>query len=182
MKKSFSVIGRILSTLLIIGELIVILVLVFTRLSGGIPSVFGHTFSIVVTPSMEPTIKTGDIILSKLYDGNHEFEIDDIITFTGRGEETNGLPITHRVIEVNKENKTLVTKGDANNIADDEIQYSDVMAVMEYKTVILGPIYRAINSAPGFLLLVVLPILAVIAIEIVSFVKAAKSEIKGENK
>lgn len=171
-----------MSTVLIIVELIVVLVLVFTRISGGIPSVMGHTFSVVVTPSMEPTIKTGDIILSELYTGDHEFETDDIITFIGRGGDIDGMPITHRVIEVDNENKKLITKGDANIIADDQIEYSDVLAVMKYKTVLLGPIYRAINSAPGFLLLVVLPIITVIVIEIVSFVKTAKSEIKGENK
>ena len=32
---------------------------------GNVPSVFGYSYSIVVTPSMEPTIKTGDLIITK---------------------------------------------------------------------------------------------------------------------
>ena len=69
---------------------------------------FGYTIFQVVTGSMEPTIKTSDIIIVKL---TKEVSENDIITF-----KADNNFITHRIIK--KDNEQIITKGDANNTED----------------------------------------------------------------
>ena len=67
---------------------------------------------IVLTGSMEPTIKVGDIVIVKQLDAN-QIKEGDVITFNSK--YSNNV-ITHRIIKANKNNFT--TKGDANNTED----------------------------------------------------------------
>ena len=69
---------------------------------------FGYTIFQVVTGSMEPTIKTSDIIIVKL---TKEVSENDIITF-----KADNNFITHTIIK--KDNEQIITKGDANNTED----------------------------------------------------------------
>ena len=69
---------------------------------------FGYTIFQVVTGSMEPTIKTSDIIIVKL---TKEVSENDIITF-----KADNNFITHKIIK--KDNEQIITKGDANNTED----------------------------------------------------------------
>ena len=69
--------------------------------------------SVILSGSMSPGIKKGDIVLVKKTSAG-EVGMGDIIQFRhGR------VPINHRIIAV-KEDKTFQTKGDANNVADPE--------------------------------------------------------------
>ncbi len=65
----------------------------------------------VETGSMENVIHTGDYILLYKTDDYH---VNDIITY-----RTNNYTVTHRIIKI--ENGKLTTRGDANNIVDDEV-------------------------------------------------------------
>lgn len=69
---------------------------------------------IVISDSMAPTIKKGDLLLIAKDD---QFEVDEIISF-----KNEGLIATHRVAEIeqndSKENIKYKTKGDANKSTD----------------------------------------------------------------
>jgi len=95
----------------------------------------------VVTGSMEPNIHVGDYLLVKKCS---KYKENDIITF-----KKDGYYITHRIVEIKE--KTVITKGDANNINDDEINKSDIVGkyifkhkilnyIIEYKYLIFGTI------------------------------------------
>ena len=72
--------------------------------------------SVIVTGSMEPIIKPGDIVLVKKIDGQ-DVKINDIIVY--RAEKIN---ITHRVIKIENEGeKKYQTQGDANGIPDADL-------------------------------------------------------------
>ena len=72
--------------------------------------------SVIVTGSMEPIIKPGDIVLVKKIDGQN-VKINDIIVY--RAEKIN---ITHRVIKIENEGeKKYQTQGDANGIPDADL-------------------------------------------------------------
>lgn len=88
---------------------------------------FGYSVFNVATGSMEPTIRKNDIIIVKLSD---EYNTNDIITF----KKENSY-ITHRVIMVNDNN--IVTKGDANNTNDVEIE----------KSAVLGKVIKILHNA-----------------------------------
>jgi len=72
-----------------------------------------HPVASITSGSMWPALKKGDIILIKGVDRS-ELEIGDIIVY----ENERGFTI-HRIIELNE--KTLKTKGDANNISDSPV-------------------------------------------------------------
>jgi|SRR5690625_394641 len=75
-------------------------------------NVFGNYISVVISGSMEPTIKTNDFIV---YKKSKVYEVDDIIVFV-----VEDYLVVHRIIE--KTEDGYITKGDNNN-SDDFYRY-----------------------------------------------------------
>ena len=96
--------------ILFIVFLILILFLKFCIIKDN-TSLFGITILKVSSNSMFPTIKKDDYIVIKK---QKDYEIGDIITFKSK----ENCLITHRIIE--KYENVFITKGDNNNISDDE--------------------------------------------------------------
>ncbi|HEY9246308.1 MAG TPA: signal peptidase I [Candidatus Methanoperedens sp.] len=68
-------------------------------------------FSIIISDSMNPTLKKGDLIL--MQNIIVKPEIGDIVTYNVQNKQ---LPITHRIVSIS--GKELVTKGDSNPSED----------------------------------------------------------------
>lgn len=75
----------------------------------------GYTPNLVMSESMEPTILTGDLILSKQIDFE-DVQVGDIIVYKHTYENGEHQAIVHRVIE--KTDEYLVLKGDNNENRD----------------------------------------------------------------
>ena len=73
----------------------------------------------ITSSSMWPTLKKGDIVFIKGA-GKSELETGDIVVYKNK----KGFTI-HRVMELNE--KTLKTKGDANNVSDRLVKYEEVI-------------------------------------------------------
>lgn len=97
-------------------------------LHNDLAKVNGYALLEVVSGSMEPTLKVGDLIIINTNFDN--YEKDDIITF----RDVNGSFVTHRIIEI--DDSTMVTKGDANPSLDEEMPR--VKIVGKYVTRIPG--------------------------------------------
>ncbi len=163
---------------LIALEILVIAVIVVSKMSGGVPSVLGYNMYVVASPSMSPELEIGDVVISKTYDGG-ELEVGDVVQFVSKSGESKGKIITHKIIWIGGENEDeIITKGVANAQADAPINRSDVMSVVKYKTVVIDKIYGALSSTWGFILLVMIPLAAMIVLEITSLSKDIKKEIK----
>ena len=82
------------------------------------PSLFGYTPMIVLTDSMEPLIKTGDIIISQQVDPD-TVNVGDVISFFDPGSPTDAI-LTHRVISIYEEDgvRYAITAGDNNANTD----------------------------------------------------------------
>ena len=76
----------------------------------------------VETGSMEDGIYAGDYILIVKKD---DYKVGDIVTYT-----KDGYHVTHRIIEKNE--GKVITKGDANNVADEEIKESSIIGKVIY--------------------------------------------------
>ncbi len=72
------------------------------------PSVFGWSWGVILSGSMEPEISLDDLIVNKAQDS---YEVGDIITFENGSSLT-----THRI--VGKAENGFITQGDANNTED----------------------------------------------------------------
>ncbi|WP_419749591.1 signal peptidase I [Terrisporobacter petrolearius] len=76
--------------------------------------IVGYKTYTVLSGSMEPTFKPGDLIITK-NKNRCNIEVEDIATF----KDAKGTVITHRII--GKSNEGYVTKGDNNKVEDKDI-------------------------------------------------------------
>lgn len=76
------------------------------------PELFGYSQLVVTSGSMEPAFSAGDMIVVHAED---EYALGDIVTF--RNES--GSLVTHRIVAITEGG--FVTKGDANNVEDEEL-------------------------------------------------------------
>lgn len=156
--------------LLIIGVLIFYIVRVnFLASNDKLGDVKINVYTIL-TQSMYPTIKAGDVIVTYKED-NNRYNTGDIITFTS--ENNNGMTITHRVNEVFMVNNeySYRTKGDNNNTPDSEIVKSDkILGRVVFKVPKAGFIQQFLISETGWIVAVVLPALGIVIYDILKVV------------
>jgi len=134
----------------------------------------------VLSGSMEPTIKTGAVVVVK---PEADYKIGDIITF-GLNTKTQ-TPITHRIhdIKVVGGNAVYITKGDANNAPDvKEIQKSDIIGKVLFSIPYLGYLVNFIKRPIGFMLIIIVPAGIVIYDEIRKIYAEVKKRKKSEPK
>lgn len=115
LKKIFKTASDVVFYLFLVLLLFVFVSNVKAKKEGSQPSIFGYGFYSVLTGSMEPTIHTGSLIITK-QTKPEDIKVNDIITF--KSKNTNNLT-THRVIEIkNDDSIKFITQGDANNTKD----------------------------------------------------------------
>ncbi|MEG2688306.1 MAG: signal peptidase I [Clostridia bacterium] len=113
----------------VIFLLAILLSVVVSKVSGGIPNVFGMYIFQVETQSMEPTLNAGKVIVSVKPSSEKKVEVGDIVTF----KTTKGQTVTHRIVE--KVDGGYRTKGDnpKNSVDDEVLTFDRIIAVMLFK-------------------------------------------------
>lgn len=122
------------------------------KVKGGRAEFLGMGIGVIVTGSMEPEIKVGDIILIRRVPQN-KIKVGDDITF-----QSGDKVITHRVVGITE--KGFITQGLQNNISDGEVLYSNVYGKVVGKSTFLGGVYAFVNTQYGFLFVIVIPLFA----------------------
>jgi signal peptidase len=128
---------------------------------------------IVKSGSMEPTIKTGGLVIVM---PSSSYEVGDIITF-GKDTKTQ-IPTTHRIIEKEGQGSLEVfkTKGDANDSEDPApARVGDVQGKVIFTLPYLGYILDFAKKPLGFALLVGIPALLIIFDEIAKILNEVKN-------
>ena len=126
-------------TYIILTILIVIAGMLF------IPRFVGYETFAVISGSMEPNMPVGAIVYAKEADFN-DIKVGDAITFHANEKTI----VTHRVIEVDKDNKQFTTKGDANNVQDaDPVKYGNVIGKVGLTIPLLGYLSMYIKTPLG---------------------------------
>lgn len=124
-----------------------------------VPDFLGYKFFVVLTGSMQDTLKPGDFIISKKIDTS-SLQIGDIISF----KEDNTI-ITHRIIKIEKKDGELLftTKGDYNNTEDDnKVEKSNIEGKYILKIPGIGKILIFFQSILGIIILIMIPVLSII--------------------
>ncbi len=127
---------------------------------------------IVKSGSMEPTIRTGGIVVIH---PSTEYNVGDIITF-GADTKTQ-IPTTHRIVSIDGTGplRAFQTKGDANDAPDPSPTHlSDVNGKMLLTIPYVGYILDLAKKPLGFALLVGVPALLIIYDEIMKIVREWK--------
>jgi len=118
-------------------------------------SLLGHYKSYVIqSGSMENTIMTGDIILTKSMPQYNKY---DVITFKEAGERI----VTHRIIQVNEgeaEKSDFITKGDANrSIDNDTVTQEQILGKVMFVVPKVGFLVAFAKSPFGLIILILIP-------------------------
>ena len=125
-----------------------------------VPSIGGVSPLIVLTDSMDPVIKSGDIILTKQIEGEDVVKGDVISFFDPAGNGTS--VVTHRVVDIKTEKGEIFfqTKGDANNIEDRRWVSENALVGKwtERRIPLVGHVALFMQSTVGLLLCIFLPL------------------------
>ena len=78
---------------------------------------------------MEPKINAGELIMIKEAD---KYEIGDIVTYVDQDD----FLVTHRIVCLNENN--MITKGDNNDLLDEEISLNNIKGKVIIHSKILG--------------------------------------------
>lgn len=134
-----------------------------------VPTLGGYAPLIVLTGSMEPGIKIGDLIFVKEIDAS-EIKVDDVIAFFD--PDGNGTSIlTHRVKEINEENgkRYFTTWGDANGGAVDRSPVSEDKLVgiyTDFRIPGAGNAAMFMQTTAGLIVCVFLPLVLLVGWDI----------------
>lgn len=135
------------------------------------PSFFGIKSYAVISGSMQPELKVGDIIIVKQIKED-ELKVGDILSF-----RKNDLIITHRVIRI--ENEKITTKGDYNNAEDsDKVSYGDIEGKVVYVIPFFGKIVFALRNK----IVIIVIILLLYLIYMHSLKQQSKKQIRREKR
>lgn len=121
-------------------------------------SLNGYAILEVISGSMEPTIKIGDLIVINV--NEKTYKKGDIVTFY---DEENSF-VTHRIISIDNTKKEMVTKGDNNNADDGPTKTTKIVGKYICKFSGLGKILSTLRSPFVMFIIFITSFLACITI------------------
>ena len=131
---------------------------------------FGGTLPLIVlTDSMYPDIKSGDLIICKTVDAK-DVEIGDVISFYDPASR-NSAVVTHMVIDIMEEDgkRSFKTKG-INNNTEDRLAVPEANLIAEYTGIRIpgaGNLAIFMQSTTGLIVCVVLPIVLFVGYDVI---------------
>ena len=143
-----------------VGIAVVVILTLFLAYHRPVPLGGQTRYEPVLTGSMEPAISVGSVVLIEPVDPE-TLAVGDVICF----KFSESTLITHRIVEISDTGFT--TKGDANEEPDLSIVrrtsiVGKVILVLPY----IGYLNAFVRTTAGFILLLVVPALAVIIFEV----------------
>ena len=148
-KKIKKIISDVFTTIIILVSFVILTV-------GMLPKITSYDGYYVTSDSMSPAINKGDIVFVKEV-AFEEIEVSDVLTFKREGSEK---WFSHRVVKIDKAEKSFKTKGD-NNTVEDPIytSYDEVVGRVEKKFPLIGYVPMFLAKAWGKAILVIIYIL-----------------------
>ena len=167
--KILTIVGTVLCIILIPILLINITLIAKSYINKDeVPSIGGTFPLIVLTDSMYPDIKSGDLIICNTAEAE-DVKVNDVISFfdpAGNGPSI----VTHRVIEIVEEDGEILfrTRGDNNNTEDKElVPTENLVGVYKMRIAGAGHIAMFMQSTAGLIICVVLPIILLVGYDII---------------
>jgi len=136
----------------------------------------GYNFYTVMSGSMEPTIHTGSIVAVKQ---TNDYEINEVITVKMKNDPNQTY--THRIIDTTDEG--YITKGDANESEDPDMATNDlIVGEVLFGIPLIGYLAHFAKEPTGFILLIIVPCVVIIASEINNIREFIKEKIEEKEK
>ena len=129
---------NLISTVLLLFVVAIAVMLVGVR-------VVGYTPYTILSGSMNPKYQRGDLVYVKETDPL-QIQKGDVLTF----KISDSKIVTHRVFDVDRENRCFYTKGDANDIVDGaSVPYENVIGTVSFSMPKLGYISTFLTTQKG---------------------------------
>ena len=176
MKKTGKCIRQIMSGAVTAALILILASVLWQKMTGEVPGLFGFHLMYVMTGSMSPEIEAGDAVLVRKAEAD-SLRLGDVICYYGTEGAMADQLITHKVIRtVYEENgeRYLQTQGVANARADEPIGTGRVFGKVVLRLRLIGKLYRFFCTVPG-LIAVLLPIVIMMISEIRQMVSGAKN-------
>ncbi|MBP5684376.1 MAG: signal peptidase I [Bacilli bacterium] len=143
MKKIIKIFNYIITFFLVI----VLLMVIFQKVTNSKVTIGNFYIFQVVSESMYPEYKIGDVIVVRKVDAD-KLKIGDDVTYLATSHSLDGLVITHRLIDIENENGEyrFTTKGIANSVADPKIKIDNIYGKVIYHTIIFSFIGRLMTN------------------------------------
>ncbi len=125
-------------------------------------------FYTILTQSMYPNIKAGDIVITYKHDDG-VYKKGDVITFVSKTANATGITITHRVIKVMEEDGVhfYKTKGDNNNVEDSGLTpEGNVFGKVVLTVPKIGTIQQFLVTKTGWICAIVIPCAGIVIYDI----------------
>ena len=140
----------------VITYIIYTIVVIFALLAISAKfSIGGIKLLVVKSGSMEPTIKTGSLVIDK---SQTEYQIGEIVTF--RNLDHPNETLTHRIVseDIQDDLKLFTTKGDANEDADAlTLSQDKILGRVVFQLPYLGYLVAFTRTWPGVIILIIIP-------------------------
>lgn len=135
---------------------LIFIILLLIALVMFVPNILGYKSFAVISGSMEPNIHVGSIVYAKEADFN-DLRVDDIISY----QLSSDTMVTHRIVSIDNEKQTVVTKGDTNDVEDSApVSKENIIGKVAFSIPLLG--YISLNVKTPLGILVICGIVAVL--------------------
>jgi len=168
--KVFKIIKKTVTVIVVVYIIAFCTIVYLQRFSNNKVSVFNFRMFTVISESMKPKYRIGDVLFAKEVDPV-QIKVGDDISYEGRFGDLRGKIVTHQVIRIILEENgkyTFHTRGLANIIEDPVVHEDQIYGKVVYKSPILSSIYRMTTTQVGFYICIIMPLMIIAINEIVA--------------
>ena len=166
--KVFRICSVVFNIVIFIAMIGFVLSVCLQRFSNNKLSIFNYRMFTVISGSMEPKYKIGDVLIAKEVDPA-KIKVGDTISYLGNVNSFKDKVVTHQVVGIEKVdgNYYFHTKGLANIVEDPLVSANQLYGKVIYKCTIISLVYKIVSTNVGFYLFIIIPILYIISSEII---------------
>ena len=113
-----------------------------TLAGNQMPMPFGWGFSVVLSGSMEPKLSINDLVIVHEQSG---YEVGDIVVY-----QDENMLVIHEIVSIDGDE--VITKGEANDVADAPISAADIKGKAMLNISFVGVLIRFLKTPVGFIL------------------------------
>lgn len=182
--KPFKITKSVLNVVVVVLVIAFVLIVCLQRFSNNRISFFDYRMFTVISGSMEPKYKIGDVLVAKEVAPN-KVKVGDTISYLGKEGQFKDKVITHEVVEIAKDNDGKIifhTKGLANLVEDPIVSESQLYGVVIHRMFLLSAIYKIVGTTLGMFIFIIIPIFYIIGSEIITYMLEKEEERRSKTK
>ncbi len=169
--KVVKIIAGIIKGIFMLMIILFIFMVCLQKFSKNEISLFNFRIFTVISGSMEPKYKIGDVLISVETDPK-DIKVGDVVSYHGEKRDVKGKIVTHQVINIEQDDSGKYyfhTKGICESclVEDPVVSENQLYGVVKYKVKSLSFIYKVVGTNVGLFVFIILPLLYIIGSEFI---------------